>query len=114
MRLLLLKSVIAVFLLISAQSHAQSIQEVKCEMSLEQVLLAQPFDIDHPKSEFAKMYTEQLFKDLSLLYKAYSQDQPTDIKKYISSIEDLIRKSDDLGMNVSMFSADIKFIQSLK
>lgn len=111
---LLLKCTIAIFLLISFQGQAQNPHETKCKMNLEQILLAQTFDIDDPKSEYAKSYVEQIFKDLSSFYSAYNQGQSAEIQQYISSLESLLRKSEELGMNCSMFKKDFQFIQSLK
>lgn len=106
---------------INAQSSndptAQQVEinsNVKCKMSVEDILRQQPFDIDHYKSEYANKIITELFAELSHIYDEVAHNKETAILSHLNKINKLLESADELEMNYTMFNTDLSFVKSLK
>lgn len=110
----LLTIVLAVFFV--GTSFSQQINEVKCTMTVEEVLREQPFDIDHYKSEDARYITIDLFDELEAVYEKVNNGLTgtANLEEHFTAIDSLLNSANGLDMNYSMFDEDLDFVESLK
>ena len=83
-------------------------------MSVEEVLLQQSFDIDHPKSEFANHIATSMIKEFNLIYFKEKNKDKKGFDPHIESINKSIEKAEKLGMNYSMFQKDLAHVSKIK
>ena len=94
--------------------EAQANNGVKCKMSVDDVLRQQSFDIDHPKSQKAGQITLTLIEELNFVYYKTDNNMVDQINNHLDSINKSIKDAEEHGMNITMFKADIDFIETLK
>ena len=100
-------------------THAQNsnntnqIYEIQCTMSVDDILHAQPWDIDHAPSEFANNITMTLFEELEIIYEMVNNQQTENLDSHIEAVDSAVESAIALGMNYSMFTADLDFIETL-
>lgn len=111
MRKLLLLT--AILLLGSSTTFAQTPNSVQCSLTIDQIAEVQPFDVDHPKQEETREIAESLFSELTIVYDLVNQGNTTDAASHIDTIQALIDSATTLGMNYSMFQADLDYIETL-
>ena len=97
-------------------SFSQQTNEVKCTMTVEEILREQPFDIDHFKSEDARYVLIDLFDELETVYDKVNNNLTgiANLEEHFNAIETLIESADVIGMNYAMFDEDLDFVESLK
>ena len=102
------------FTLIQFSSVAQQSYEIKCEMTVEEVLRKQPFDIDLAIAEKARDLLIELFSEINLVYDEINGGNTSNLKGRIKTINSLIDTAEELGMNYSMFENDLEIIKNLE
>lgn len=103
-----------VMLLISGSSlFAQASYQTLCTLTVEEIQSEQAWDIDHPKSENIQNISIGLFTALNSINEDLSNGLPNDLSVYIEAIDSYILAAEELGMNYSMFDADLAFIETL-
>jgi len=86
---------------------------VQCNLTIHQIQEAQTFETDHPKQIEVLEIAEGLFAELTTVYDLVNQDDTTGVSSHIDTIDSLIESAKLLGMNYSMFQADLDFIETL-
>lgn len=116
MRKTALLSLVCCALFFNSQLLAQNQQKpsAKCQMSIEEILRAQPFDIDDAKSETAKEVATDLFHEIALFYENRGVAENKTNVDHFALVDGIIKKAKSIGMNYSMFAEDLKFIENLK
>jgi hypothetical protein len=109
----ILLPLITLFLLCHLSLNAQNTNVIQCQMTIDEISLLQSFDIDHPKQEETRSIATSLIAELNLVYDELNNNITTEINGHILIIENLILSADALGMNYSMFDADLEFIETL-
>ncbi len=94
--------------------NAQSYNGIKCKMSVHDILKKQPFNIDGLKSEKAGNIASSLIEQFNVVYYKIQKNMSSDINKHIDAINKSIKAAKDHEMNISMFQADIDFIEKIK
>jgi len=110
----LLLPLFALFILFNFSLNAQVNEEIKCEMTLDQILREQTWDIDHYKSEFTEDIALELIAELNMLYDIVNSGNTNDLEDRFEAIDALVISAKDLGMNFSMFNDDLDFVETLK
>jgi hypothetical protein len=103
-----------VFILSHFGLNAQNSSELKCTMSVEEILLQQPFDIDDAKSEDARNISISLIDELKSIYEKVNTNVNEGIELHLQAIDSSIKLANDVGMNYTMFKEDLEFIETLK
>ncbi len=105
--------ILGYFVFICSLSFAQ--QEptsfTKCQLSINDILLQQSFDIDEPISEDAMYILNDMYEGLNLIYKSDSNDP--NLQKHIISFNEALQKAKDLNLNISMFQEDIDYVSKM-
>ena len=104
---------LTLFLLCQISLFAQNPAEIQCTMNLDQIALAQSFDIDHPNQEGTRIIASDIISELHLVYDLVSQNSTVGLEEHLQAIEASINSAELLGMNYSMFQADLDFIETL-
>jgi hypothetical protein len=94
--------------------NAQRYNGIKCKMSVHDVLKKQSFSVDGLKSEKAGKIASSLIEQLNVVYYKNQNNIYNDMNKHIESINKSIKAAKDYEMNISMFQADIDFIETIK
>ena len=102
------------FVFINFSITAQEKYELKCKMTVEEILRSQPFDIDHPISEIAKHISLILNKEFDIIYEQLNEGNSVGLEQHIIAIESAIISAKEINMNYSMFAKDIEFLEELK
>ena len=104
------------FVSIVASSTAQSScnPNMKCQMSIEQIIDSQQFDKDSYESEKVKIITDELFLRFDLFYIAVDDAKLEAIKININAIDVALNSAIILGMDCSMFEDDIKSLENYR
>lgn len=102
----------ALFLLCHLSLNAQNLT-IQCQMTIDEISLQQSFDVDHPKQEETRNIATLLIAELNLIYDKVNSNNTAGIDQNISNIDELILSADNLGMNYSMFDADLQYIETL-
>ena len=110
----LLQFLFVTFLFINFSITAQEKYELKCKMTVEEILRSQAFDIDHPTSENARQISIILNKEFNIIYEQLNQGNSEVLSEHIMAIESAIISAIEIGMNYSMFAKDIEFLEELK
>ena len=92
---------------------AQSPNSLQCTMNLDDISLAQTFNIDHPKQEDTRSIATGFISELTIVYDLVNQNNSTDLAVHLELIQLLVDAANTLGMNYSMFQADLDFIETL-
>jgi|TARA_B110000093_G_C12634166_1_gene271467 hypothetical protein len=104
----------AIFLLCNLSLNAQSNIEIQCTMSLEAITQVQPYDVDHPKQEETMELATTLISELNLVYDKVNNYILLGLAENLEAIQIAVDAAKLLGMNYSMFDADLEFIETLK
>jgi hypothetical protein len=92
---------------------AQSPTTIQCTMSIDEIALAQPYHRDHPKQENTEIIAADIISELTLVYDLLNQGNSTNLTSHIDAIQSSVDEAILLGMNYSMFQADLDFIETL-
>ncbi|NVK65105.1 MAG: hypothetical protein HWE22_10990 [Flavobacteriales bacterium] len=111
MRKLLL--LMAIVFLSGSSLIAQSPTSIQCTLTIDQISEAQPFDVDHPKQEETREIAENLIAEITIVYDLVNQGNTSNLSDHTATIEALVNQATVLGMNYSMFQADLNYIESL-
>lgn len=109
MRTIVLVSFVFFGFLSFAQQHSTTYTE--CQMSVDEILRQQSFDIDEPVSETARNIFFEIYEDLNLIYKSNSNSAQRD--EYIEEFEQTIQQAEDLNLNLEMFKDDIDNVSEM-
>lgn len=110
----LLQFFLVTFLFMNFSITAQEQYELKCKMTVEEILRSQSFDIDHPTSENARNITIILYQEFAIIYEQLNEGNSEGLEQHIIAIESAIIKAKEIDMNYSMFAKDIEFLDELK
>lgn len=92
---------------------AQSQTAVQCTLTIDQISEVQPFNVDHPNQEETREIATDLYTELTAVYDLNNQGNSTDLSTHLDAIEISVDAAILLGMNYSMFQADLDFIETL-
>jgi hypothetical protein len=92
---------------------AQTPTSIQCTLTIDQISEAQPFDVDHPKQEETREIASSLISEIEMVYDLVNQGNTSNLSNHITSIEALVDQATLLGMNYSMFQADLNYIETL-
>lgn len=92
---------------------AQIPTAIQCTLSLEEIAQAQPYHRDHPKQEETELIATTLITEFNTLYELMNLGNSTDLINHIEIIESTVNAAITLGMNYSMFQADLDFMETL-
>ena len=92
---------------------AQSPTSIQCTLTIDQISEAQPYNVDHPKQEETREIAENLISEIVIVYDLVNQGNTSSISSHIASIETFIDQATLIGMNYSMFQADLDYIETL-
>jgi hypothetical protein len=93
--------------------NAQTTYEIECTMTVDEISAAQPFDVDDPAQESVWSISGILFTELNLMYDKLNNGLENELEEHIQAINAAIDSAVALGMNYSMFDADLDFIETL-
>lgn len=82
-------------------------------MTLEEIGFAQPYDIDHPDQEATTLIASSIISELTIVYDLLSQNNTNDLEPHLEAIQVSVDAAVALGMNYTMFQADLDFIETL-
>lgn len=91
----------------------QTPTSIQCTLTIDQISEAQPFDVDHPKQEETREIAENLISEITIVYDLLNQGDTSSVANHTAAIEALVDQATLLGMNYSMFQADLNYIESL-
>jgi hypothetical protein len=91
----------------------QTPTSIQCTLTIDQISEAQPFDVDHPKQEETREIAENFISEITIVYDLLNQGDTSSVANHIAAIEALVDQATLLGMNYSMFQADLNYIESL-
>ena len=92
---------------------AQSPTSIQCTLTIDQISEVQPYNVDHPKQEETRAIAENLISEIVIVYDLINQGDTSSISSHIASIETFIDQATLIGMNYSMFQADLDYIETL-
>lgn len=92
---------------------AQSPTSIQCTMTIDEIALAQPYHRDHPKQENTEIIAADIISELTLIYDLVNQGNSTNLTSHIEAVQLSVDAAIALGMDYSMFQADLEFIDSL-
>ncbi len=92
---------------------AQSPTAIQCTLTIDEIALAQPYDRDHPKQENTEIIAADIISELTIIYDLVNQGNSSNLTSHIDAIQLSIDAAILLGMNYSMFQADLDFIGTL-
>lgn len=95
-------------------THAQEKTNLKCTMSVDDILRVQPFDIDEPISETAGYIFADLIEELEIVYDKVDESNTNGLQKNIEKIQEILKSAKEIELNYTMFDKDLEFIESLK
>jgi hypothetical protein len=111
MKRALLTSILVLFA--HVMLFAQTPTSIQCTLTIDQISQAQPFDVDHPKQEETREIASSLISEIETVYDLVNQGNISNISSHITTIEGLVNRATALGMNYSMFQADLNYIETL-
>ena len=91
----------------------QKHNDIQCQLSVEDILRQQPFDIDDPKSEFANRILTKLITEITQVYSKVDNLPNKEINSHIKNIDDLVKEGLELGIDLKLLKADLNFVESL-
>jgi len=92
-----------------SQQHATA--NTQCQLSVEEILLQQSFDIDEPVSEDARYIFFEMYEELNLIYTTTNNDPQ--MVGLIDDFNETLQKANDLSLNLTMFQQDIDYVANL-
>lgn len=92
---------------------AQSPTSIQCTLTIDQISEAQSYHVDHPKQEGTREIAEDLISEIVIVYDLVNQGNTSNLSSHISTIEASVDAAILLGMNYSMFQADLDYIETL-
>lgn len=92
---------------------AQSPTAIQCTLTIDQISEAQPFNVDHPSQEETRDIASAIFTELTAVYDLVNQGNSTGLTSHLDAIQLSVDAAILLGMNYSMFQADLDFIETL-
>jgi len=111
MKFILLLALISLGLHASCQESPTALTH--CQMSVDEILGQQSFDIDEPISEDARYIFFAMYSDLNLIYTAELQNNTVGLPALIASFETSLENATALSLNFSMFQDDITHVESI-
>ena len=98
------------FLLLCSASFAQqhATENTQCQMTVDEILRTQSFDIDEPVSEEARGIVRAIYEDLNAFYKA--DEDSAQREEHKEELDKTLDKAKELGLNIAMFNEDIDYI----
>lgn len=111
-----MKKLVLLFTLIlfsQLEVFAQSPTAMQCTLTIDQISEAQPFHLDHPKQEETREIASDIMSELVIVYDLVNQGNSTGLASHIQTIEASVDSAILLGMNYSMFQADLDYIETL-
>lgn len=109
--LLLISSMFLCSIPLVAQEHPT--EATQCQLSVNDILLQQSFDIDDPVSEDARYILFELYNELNGLYQADQSNQIDVIETLVAELKETLEKAEALQLNLVMFDDDLNFAESL-
>ena len=94
------------------QQNEGTINEIKCKLTVEEIFLKQPLGIGDPSTGGSKEVARLYIQELNLIY--YKEANNISFDEHIKNIDALIKVSEKMGMNYSMFKEDLDYINSIK
>ena len=114
MNKVLLLPLFVLFIFTHFSTVAQTSYEIQCTMTLEEISQVQPFNVDHYKQENVRDIVNSLFSELNTIYNKLNNDQGEPIAEHIQAVHSAIESAEEVGMNYSMFDADLEFIETIE
>jgi|SRR5690554_1808954 len=107
------KFITACFLLICSFGYSQQhpTEHTKCQMTVNDILHKQSFDIDAPISEKARYVFFDIYDQLNHIYKTEEGSQER--AKHIEGLNEALQNANALDLNISMFEEDLKIISKM-
>lgn len=102
-----------IILLTLSSLFAQIPQSIQCTLTIDEISEAQPFHVDHPKQEETREIASNLISELTVVYDLVNQGNTSNLAHHITAIENAVDAAALLGMNYSMFQADLDYIETL-
>lgn len=93
--------------------YAQTTNEPKCKMTIDEIAMAQPYHRDHPKQEDTERIATILITEISAAYTLINNNEQAKLKTHKNTIQLTVDQAIAIGMNYSMFKEDIDFIDSI-
>jgi hypothetical protein len=103
-----------IFIVASSTAQTSSNPDMKCVMSVEQIIDLQHFDKDSNDAEKAEYIINELFLRFDLFYIALDDNKLEIMKIQIEAIDVALNSAIILGMNYSMFDDDIKSLENYR
>ncbi|MGM0479475.1 MAG: hypothetical protein ACQERC_09640 [Bacteroidota bacterium] len=100
----------AFFLLICSASFAQqhATENTASQMTVDEILRAQSFDIDDPVSEKARGIIRSIYEDMNAFYEATESSKQS--KTHKKALRKSLDQAEKLDLNITMFEEDIDHI----
>ena len=99
------------FFIFPCSCFSQEGQQVKCTLTIEQIQRQQSFDVDDPKSEDIRTICQVLFRELKWIYENKNEAKSDEIEKHVYVINKTVEYAKGIGMNYSMFSDDLYYVE---
>jgi hypothetical protein len=90
--------------------NAQEGQVMKCQMTLDEILSVQPYNMDQPEFKKAKSLAEILLNTFELFYLAVNKNDSSEINMHKTQILAVITSAEIIKMDYSMFNEDLDFM----
>lgn len=84
-----------------------------CQLTVDEILGQQSFDIDEPISEDARYIFFAIYTDLNLIYTAEQENNTVALPALISSFETSLENATTMSLNFAMFQNDINHVESI-
>lgn len=113
-KLLTMKSVLLIlFMCVFSMSYAQqhATQNTYCQMTEDDILRQQSFDIDDPISEQASHLIRDIYEGLNLIYQTPAGDPL--LASLIDSLNETVLEAENLPLNITMFQQDLDHVANL-
>lgn len=95
----------------SAQNHPTTY--TKCQLTVDDILREQSFNMDDPISEDASYILYDIYSSLNAIYIAKEAEETSEIPELIEQLNDAIARGTELELNLVMFNDDINFVESI-
>ena len=110
----ILLPILVLFISAGFSLNAQSTYEMQCQMTVEEIQLQQSWDIDDPTSETTQNIAIELIKEINALYAIANGTLAGDIVDRKENISNAVVHAVSIGMNYSMFDADLEIIATIE
>ena len=101
------------FVLVCSASFAQqhATPNTNCQLTVEEILREQSFDIDEPISEQAMYIFQDMYEELNFIYELNANDPER--ADHIENFQVKLQQANNLNLNLAMFQGDIDFVSNL-